>query len=120
SNNVKGTHTVAVVGHYDVQLVANGASISIPKQPVNGGVGGNPYIYLKFTDGKGHDLSGEFFLGRCVQGLNVSADMLQTAAGLANVAAGNCSNKGGPTITLDGQITLGGLHATFIFRNNPK
>src|SRR5438132_257005 len=30
SNNLKGTHTVAVVGHYDVQLVANGSSISIP------------------------------------------------------------------------------------------
>lgn len=120
SNNKKGTHTTTVTGTYDVSLIASGASLTIPKQPVNGGVGGNPYIYIKFTDGHGNDLSDEILLGRCVQGMNISSDLVQTAAALAHVSAGNCSNKGGPTITLDGEITLGGLHATFIFRNNPK
>ena len=97
-----------------------GASLTIPKQPVNGGVGGNPYIYIKFTDGQSNDLSDEVLLGRCVQGMKISSDLIQNAMAVAHVSSGNCSNKGGPTISVDGEITLGGLHATFIFRNNPK
>src|ERR1041385_1784465 len=42
SNNTKGTHTTNVITEYTVSLVTAG-SVTIPKQPVNGGVGGNPY-----------------------------------------------------------------------------
>src|SRR5262245_41607835 len=52
SNNAKGTHTAVVVAQYDVTLLPAGDSITIPKQPVRGGVGGNPHIYLQFHDGK--------------------------------------------------------------------
>jgi hypothetical protein len=120
SNNVKGTHKVQVVARYTVSLVAEGDVIEIPKQPVRGGVGGNPHIYLQFHDGNGNDLSDEFYLGRCVQGLEVTTDLLQEAAMRAKVHAEGCSNRKGPFITLDGTLVLGGLHARIIFRNNLK
>jgi hypothetical protein len=119
-NNAKGTLTATVVNEFDVSLLIEGSSIEIPKQPVQGGVGGNPYIYLQFHDGKGNDLSEEFFLGRCVQGLAVSADLLQEAVMRADVHADGCSNRKGPFITLNGELVLGGLHARIIFRNNVK
>jgi hypothetical protein len=120
SNNAKGTHTATVVGQFDVTLLPEGSAIEIPKQPVRGGVGGNPHIYLQFHNGSGGDLSEEFYLGRCVQGQRISADLLSEAIARATVQAGGCENSGGPFITLGGDITLSGLHARFIFRNNVK
>jgi hypothetical protein len=119
SNNQKGTHTAVVTSQYDVTLLAGG-NIVLPKQPVQGGVGGNPHIYLQFHDGNGNDLSDEFYLGRCVQGLAVSADVLQAALVNAIIHAEGCSNNKGPFITFGGDLVLGGLHARFIFRNNLK
>ena len=119
-NNAKGTHTATVVRQYDVTLLPAGSTIEIPKQPVQGGVGGNPHIYLQFHDGNGNDLSKEFYLGRCVQGLEVSADLLQEVLAHTSVHADGCSNHKGPFITLDGDLVLGGLHARIIFRNNVK
>jgi len=49
-NNVKGTHQTVVTLDKTVELIPVGQEIVIPKQPVLGGVGGNP-----------------LFLGRCVQ-----------------------------------------------------
>jgi hypothetical protein len=120
SNNTKGTHTAEADTHFDVTLITEGSAIEIPKQPVLGGVGGNPHIYLQFHDGRGGDLSEEFYLGRCVQGLRITTDLLNEAVARATVHAGGCENSGGPFITLGGDITLGGLHARFIFRNNVK
>jgi hypothetical protein len=120
SNNAKGTHTATVLSSFDVSLVTEGSAISIPKQPVKGGVGGNPHIYLQFHDGNGGDLSDEFYLGRCVQGLEVSAELIAEAAARATVHGDGCDNSGGPFITLGGDLTLGGLHARIIFRNNVK
>ena len=120
SNNAKGTHTATVVSQVDVDLLIEGSRIEIPKQPVLGGVGGNPHIYLQFTDGQGNDLSEEFYLGRCVQGLKVNADLLNAAVALATIHAEGCSNRKGPFIEMDGSLVLGGLHAKFIFRNNVK
>ncbi len=119
SNNLKGTHTATVVSQFDVDLLL-GSTIQIPKQPVLGGVGGNPYIYLQFTDGGTNNLSNEFFLGRCVQGLSVDAEVLSKAIALATIVASDCSNRKGPFITLGGEIVLSGLHAKIIFRNNVK
>jgi hypothetical protein len=120
SNNAKGTHTATVLSQFDVTLLPEGSAIEIPKQPVRGGVGGNPHIYLQFHNGNGGDLSQEFYLGRCVQGQRISADLLSEAVARATVQAGGCENSGGPFITMGGDITLGGLHARFIFRNNVK
>ena len=118
-NNVKGTHTAVVVGESEVVL-SLGEDITIPKQPSRGGVGGNPHIWLQFTDGKGNAESDEVYLGRCVQGLNVSADLINDALAHLDVDADGCTNHKGPWITLGGTLTLSGLKAKLIFRNNLK
>src|SRR5437667_237038 len=66
-NNVIGTHTHTVESTASATVIPQGQSIQIPKQPVLGGVGGNPWIFLQFTDGKGNVVSDSFLLGRCVQ-----------------------------------------------------
>jgi hypothetical protein len=118
SNNAKGTHTHTEDLIYNAVLFLGG-DIEIPKQPVLGGVGGNPHIYLQFHDGNGTDLSKEFYLGRCVQGLTVSADLINEVLARAVIGA-DCSNNPGPWITLGGDLTLSGLNARIIFRNNVK
>lgn len=120
SNNTKGTHTATVLAEYDVALLLGGSTITIPKQPVLGGVGGNPHLYFQFTDTKGKPLSEEVYLGRCVQGITVTSELIQQAALLAKIIAGDCSNHPGPTITLDGTIKLAGLNGKLILRNNTK
>jgi len=118
ANNVKGTHKTDVTFDQKVVLLPLGDSIVIPKQPVLGGVGGNPYIWIQFYNAQGN-LSEEIFLGRCVQGLKLEQDCLNNVlAGL--VVAGNCSNNPGPYITFGGVVTCSGLNARFIFRNNLK
>jgi hypothetical protein len=120
-NNLKGTHSTTIVDWAtNIALVPLGGPISIPKQPVLGGVGGNPYIYIQFYDAKGNALGDETLLGRCVQGLTVTGDFLNDVAGATTVSAADCNNKGGPTISLGGEIVLSGLKARIIFRNNVK
>jgi len=120
SNNRKGTHTASIESVMDVALLLDGSKIVIPKQPVLGGVGGNPHLYLQFTDCEQNALSEEFYLGRCVQGVKAEADLLNEAMALATIKSGDCSNRRGPTITMDGTIVLSGLNANLILRNNVK
>ena len=119
-NNTKGTHTAEVVSEREAVLLPAGGSITIPKQPVLGGVGGNPHIYIQFHDGKGTDLTDEFYLGRCVQGLSISPELLSQVLAITDLEIGGCMNHPGPFINVGGELTLSGLHATFIFRNNLK
>ena len=116
-NNVRGTHTASVTST-SVVVLALGESITIPKQPVRGGAGGNPHILIQFHNGNGKDLTDEIYLGRCVQGLSVSPELLYQVIAAAEIAASDCSNSGGPWITLGGSLTFSGLHARIIFRNN--
>jgi hypothetical protein len=116
-NNVKGTHTATVKTTNNVVL-ALGESITIPKQPVRGGAGGNPHILIQFIDGAGAELSDEIYLGRCVQGLEISPELLSSVVASAEIDASDCSNAQGPYITIGGTITFSGLHARIIFRNN--
>ena len=51
----------------DFVIIPAGESITFAKQQPLDGAGGNPLIFLQFTDGDGAPLSEEFFLGRCVQ-----------------------------------------------------
>jgi hypothetical protein len=108
-----------VLKEYTVSLALD-KSITIPKQPVRGGVGGNPHIWLQFTNGGGGAISEEIYLGRCVQGLSVSRNLINEALVNAIVEATGCSNSGGPNITLGGEIVLSGMNAKLIFRNNAK
>lgn len=121
TNNVKGTHTYATDAHVDLTVIPNGSSITIPKQPVRGGVGGNPFIWMQLEDGRGQALTGELFLGRCVQGLRGtnSVDFSSLARALATLTVADCANSPGPYITLDGNLEVkSGLDAVFIFANN--
>src|SRR5260370_24775506 len=72
-NNVVGTHTFTVESTASATVIPQGQSIQIPKQPVLGGVGGNPYISIQLTDANNNPLSGTTFLGRWVQGLFTSS-----------------------------------------------
>ncbi|HTL55774.1 MAG TPA: hypothetical protein VL361_08845 [Candidatus Limnocylindrales bacterium] len=119
ANNVKGTHMTDVTFDTKVVLVPLGDSIVIPKQPVLGGVGGNPYIWIQFYNAQGN-LSDEIFLGRCVQGLKVEKDCLNKALAGLVVAGSDCNNNPGPYITFEGGMALSGVNARFIFRNNLK
>jgi hypothetical protein len=119
-NNQKGTHEYTATTTFDGTLLPSGETITIPKQPSRGGVGGNPFIWIQFLDGDGDALTGEIYLGRCVQGLNSFALAEAFAVGaVANVdAAIDCSNNPGPFITFSGGMSLNGLAARVIFRNN--
>jgi hypothetical protein len=119
-NNVKGTHTATVTFETNVVVLSLGSSITIPKQPVRGGVGGNPYIYLQFLSSSGDPIGSELYLGRCVQGLSLSQDALLAAIASMDIGVGDCDNSGGPWITIGGGITLSGVNANIIFRNNVK
>lgn len=121
SNNVKGTHEHTVDGKAELVVVPAGESIVLPKQPVEGGVGGNPFIWIQFEDGNGNALTDEIFLGRCVQGLRAEtgADFGSLAEAIAEILVEDCANSPGPHITLDGELALkAGVDADLIFRNN--
>lgn len=95
--------------------------IALPKQPVLGGVGGNPWILVQLVDEDGSALTEEVLLGRCVQGLD-KIDLGLGAPGWADawVTDLECSNSPGPFITIDGILTMKGVRARIIFRNNLK
>ena len=119
ANNVKGTHQVEVTGTVDLTLIPLGKQLSIPKQPVLGGVGGNPYLYVQFYNKKGN-LGDEVFIGRCVQGLKLGHDSINDSLAAVIVSALGCNNSPGPNITFGGGAKMSGLHAKIIFRNNVK
>ena len=119
-NNQKGTHTATTTYGSNIVLIALGDTITIPKQPVQGGVGGNPHIWIQFHDGAGKNLTKELYLGRCVQGLEVSPEFVSEIISVAEISGLDCSNSGGPVITVGDTLTFSGLHARFIFRNNTK
>jgi len=119
-NNEKGTHKTTVTQSSTLVLVPLGDEIVIPKQPVQGGVGGNPHLWLQFVDGQGNALGEETYLGRCVQGLQFNSSLLNEALAIADMEFLDCSNKGGPWINISGDIVMSGMKARFIFRNNLK
>jgi hypothetical protein len=120
-NNRQGTHEAEEDATASVVLLEEGETITFAKQPSLGGVGGNPWIYLELLDGRNRPISDEVLLGRCVQGLMTSEmDLIMAGVAEADVTSGDCNNSGGPEITIDGDLRLGGLSANLIFRNNEK
>ncbi len=67
TNNQIGTHTHIASTSVSVVIIPAGQSITFPKQPVLGGVGGNPWIYVQFLDSNGNPVGDKILLGRCVQ-----------------------------------------------------
>lgn len=117
NNPVDGPHEHSEDVTASVTL-ETGDAIAVPKQPSRGGTGGNPFIWMQLTDGNGNELTEEIFLGRCVQGLDdVSASLMMPTTVDLDFSA-ECSNTTNVVTLEGGQITLDGLNAKIIFRNN--
>ena len=116
-NNVKGTHTYTSTS--TTTAVPQGTTITIPKQPVLGGVGGNPYIFIQFVDSNGNPLTAPVFIGRCVQGsMSGFATASIPVTLTANVSALECDNTGSD-IDFTGTLTTDtAVNAKVIFTNN--
>ena len=117
-NNVKGTHTVQVVDQLDVEVTPFDEDFEFPKQPVRGGVGGNPWIAVQFESG-GTALTSPIVVGRCVQGTSshVARDIQLPAEMAMMLTALDCSNKGS-SLSLDLSSDDAGLDAVLLFDNN--
>jgi hypothetical protein len=121
TNNAKFTHVGSADVSADVQLIPFGQTLTFHKAPPQGGAGGNPWIYFQFTDPNGGGLSPLVLLGRCNQGLSPDAlDLILPQLTNATITAGGCTNSGGPNITLDGALVLGGLNGKIVLTNNAK
>lgn len=120
-NNMKGTHEHEEDVIVRVSLVPKGEQIRFNKQPSQGGVGGNPWIYAQFMRNPGSAFTDEILLGRCVQGLDpLALGFALPSSATVTIAGGSCSNHPGTNISVSGTLTLGGIDADLIFRNNEK
>jgi hypothetical protein len=119
-NNMKGTHEHSEESTVDVTLQPAGEAIVIPKQPVLGGTGGNPFIWVQFVDGAGAPVSEEIYIGRCVQGSRYGFTRAQPTSGsaFADFTVESCENSPGPYIRFDAGLAYEGLGVQVIFRNN--
>lgn len=118
-NNAKGTHETIEEVAVDFVILEDGQTISFAKQPPAGGVGGNPFIFIQLHDGQMVPYTDEIFLGRCVQGLDpVAEELVLASVAQMTVKTGGCSGKGGPSVTLSGELRLGGVDATLTFTNS--
>jgi hypothetical protein len=117
---MKGTYEYLDEQEVDVNLMPAGSEITIPKQPVLGGVGGNPYIWIQFLDENGNPVSEEIFIGRCVQGYTFrgTREMVEETEAYATYSVEDCANNPGPFIYFDGGMSMSGMQARLIFRNN--
>src|SRR6266508_1358203 len=89
-NNLAGTHTFTIKSTASATVIPAGQTVTIPKQPVLGGTGGNPFISIQFVDNHNNPLSSTIFLGRCVQGLlTTSVDLSIPATATAQVSGGS-------------------------------
>jgi len=120
TNNLQGTHSYTDGHTVDVTVQPAGGEIVIPKQPVLGGTGGNPFIWVQFVNGDGSALSGEIFVGRCVQGAgwHVTQPAVTSASASAEFTVESCENSPGPYISFTSGMTMVGMSARIIFRNN--
>lgn len=48
-------------------VLVQAGEITFEKEPVDGGVGGNPWIWIEWIDGDGNPIAPRELLGRCVQ-----------------------------------------------------
>jgi hypothetical protein len=70
TNNKKFTHAAYGDAEVEFEIISPKGTITIPKQPPLGGVGGNPHVWFQFLNGdKGIGTWPGFYLGRCNQDL---------------------------------------------------
>jgi hypothetical protein len=119
TNNMDSTHSFTGGQTVKVSVQPASGEIVIPKQPVLGGTGGNPFIFVQFVDGSGSPLTNEIFLGRCVQGAgwHVTQPAVTSASASAEFTVTSCTNSPGPDINFTSEVSSAGLSARIIFRN---
>ncbi len=119
SNNLKNTQVYTVDNSVNVTVQPAGAAITIPKQPVDGSVGGNPYLFVQLINAGGDPVSDVIFVGRVVQGSTWHTDIPVTipAAGNVTVTGIDCSNSPGPYITFESSLAFAGLSLRIYFSN---
>src|ERR1051325_9961241 len=79
--------------------------MTIPGQPAQSSVSGQPSVSLQLVDGSGRPLTGEVQLGACGGSLApLSADFTLPATARATVAS--CQNGPGAAVALNGGLTL--------------
>src|SRR5256886_15411668 len=117
TNNMKGTHPSTDGNPVDLTVMPADEQIVIPKQPVLGGVGGNPFIWVHFIGANGAALSSEIFVGRCVQGAgwHVTQSAVTTASAVATFTVESCANSPGPYISFTSGVTMAGPSPPTIF-----
>ena len=120
TNNMKGTHSNEEEATVDATVMTAGEEIVVPKQPVRGGTGGNPFIWVQFLNGDGTAASDEMFVGRCVQGAgwHVNGPATTLVSAFASFEVTSCENSPGPFISMGSSMTTLGMVARIIFRNN--
>jgi len=70
TNNAKFTHAAWGDAEVEFEILSPKGTITIPKQPPLGGVGGNPHVWFQFINGyKPVGTWPGFYLGRCNQDL---------------------------------------------------
>src|SRR5436853_7476466 len=81
---------------------------------------GNTFIWVQFVGANGAALSDEIFVGRCVQGAgwHVTRAAVTTASAVATFTVESCENSPGPFVSFTSGVTMAGLSARIIFRNN--
>ena len=104
----------------EATIIPLGGTITVPEKPSEGGAGKNPHVYLQFRDAQGNNLTEEYYLGRCEKGLYLDADVLGEMAAECELQIDGCANRRGPNINIDCDLTLSGMQAAFIFRDNKK
>src|ERR1051326_4883768 len=64
-NNEKGTHQATLEAQGEASVIPAGTSMTIPGQPAQSSVSGQPSVSLQLVDGSGRPLTGEVQLGAC-------------------------------------------------------
>src|SRR5262249_16325260 len=109
-NNQKGTHQATQEAAATAVLVPANQTLSL--QPGGGPPVAHPVLSVQFLDADGNPVSAEIALGPCGGGaFTVTAQATITATVTLDVDVAGCSNHPGPTITLTGAVTFGGLKA---------
>jgi hypothetical protein len=104
-NNEKGTHQATLEAQGEASVIPAGTSMTIPGQPAQSSVSGQPSVSLQLVDGSGRPLTAEVQLGACGGSLApFSADFTLPATARATLAS--CQNGPGASVALNGGLTI--------------
>ena len=116
-NNQKGTHERTDDVTATTVLIPADQTIVIPTPSLQGTNGAGPFIFVQFIDASGNPIGAEIALGACdADGFPASADVTLATQVTLTVDMAGCTNRPGPTITVEGAVEFAGLSARIIVR----